>query len=147
MPESVFRLFGDDLNPIFQQNHQNFGSHHCHKSTRSLTNYIDFPKIGSCVDFQIGDIEICNGRIDFKFSLKQCSYILVCGKNTFGAIAGYQKGANNFALFFLQRMQDPSAHLYGDGDVLYMYVYCTCTCTVHVHVLYTYVYCTCFVFT
>ena len=28
VPESVFRLFGDDLNPIFQQNHQNFGSHH-----------------------------------------------------------------------------------------------------------------------
>ena len=55
---------------------------------------------GLCVRFQISDIEICNGRIDFKFSLKQCSYILVCGKNTFGAIAGYQKGVNNFSLFF-----------------------------------------------
>ena len=116
MPESVFRLFGDDLNPIFQQNHQNFGSHHCHKSTRSLTNYIDFPKISSRVRFPRLHMKICNGRIDFKFSLKQCSYILVCGKNTFGAIAGYQKGVNNFS-FFLQRMQDPSAHLYGDGDV------------------------------
>ena len=58
-----------------------------------------------CVRFQIGDIEICNGRIDFKFVLKQCSYILVCGKNTFGAIAGYQKGVKKIRLFFLQRMQ------------------------------------------
>ena len=117
MPESVFRLFGDDLNPIFQQNHQNFGSHHCHKSTRSLTNYIEFPKISSRVRFPRLHMKICNGQIDFKFSLKQCSYILVCGKNTFGAIAGYQKGVNNFVLF-LQRMQDPSAHLYGDGELL-----------------------------
>ena len=117
VPESVFRLFGDDLNRIFQQNHQNFGSHHCHKSTRSLANYIDFPNIGSRVDFQIGDIEICNGRIDFKFSLKQCSYILVCGKNTFGAIAGYQKGVNNFRLFFCNVCRGASAHLYGDGDM------------------------------
>ena len=96
MPESVFRLFGDDLNPIFQQNHQNVGSHHCHKSTRSLTNYIDFPKIGSRVRLQTIDIEICNGRIDFKFSLKQCSYILVCVKNTFGAIPDLQKSAHIF---------------------------------------------------
>ena len=100
MPGNVFRLFGDDLNHIFQQNHQNFGSHHCHKSTRSLTNYIDFPKISSRVRFPRLHMKICNGRIDFKFSLKQCSYILVCGKNTFGAIAGYQKGVNNFRLFF-----------------------------------------------
>ena len=100
MPESVFRLFGDDLNPIFQQNHQNFGSHHCHKSTRSLTNYIDFPKIGSRVRFPRLHMKICNGRIDFKFSLKQCSYILVCGKNTFGAIADHEKGVNNFPHFF-----------------------------------------------
>ena len=99
MPESVFRLFGDDLNPIFQQNHQNFGSHHCHKSTRSLTNYIDFPKIGSRVQLQIGDIEVCNDRIDFKFSLKQCSCIQVYGKNTFGAIADHQKGVNIFMNF------------------------------------------------
>ena len=85
MPESVFRLFGDDLNPIFQQNHQNFGSHHCHKSTRSLTNYIDFPKIGGRVGQKMNDIEVCNGRIDFKFVLKQSSCIIVYGKNTFGA--------------------------------------------------------------
>ena len=96
MPESVFILFGDDLNPIFQQNQQNFGSHHCHKSTRSLTNYIDFPKIGGRVGRKMNDIEVCNGRIDFKFSLKQCSYILVCVKNTFGAIPDHQKFANNF---------------------------------------------------
>ena len=114
MPESVFRLFGDDLNHIFQQNHQNFGSHHCHKSTRSLTNYIDFPKISSRVRFPRLHMKICNGRIDFKFSLKQCSYILVCGKNTFGAIAGYQKGVNNFRLFFCNVCRGASAHLY-DG--------------------------------
>ena len=56
--------------------------------------------LGLCVHFQIGDIEVCNDRIDFKFSLKQCSYILVCGKNTFGAIADHQKGVNNFPEFF-----------------------------------------------
>ena len=102
------KVFLDCLGTIwtvfFQQNHQNFGSHHCHKSTRSLTNDIDFPKIGSRVRFPRLHMKICNGRIDFKFSLKQCSYIQVCGKNTFGAIAGYQKGVNNFR-FFLQRMQ------------------------------------------
>ena len=73
---------------------------------------------GLCVRFQMNDIEICNGRIDFKFSLKQCSYILVCGKNTFGAIAGYQKGVNNFALFFCNVCRGASAHLYGDGEIL-----------------------------
>ena len=56
--------------------------------------------LGLCVHFQIGDIEICNGRIDFKFVLKQCSYILVCGKNTFGAIPDLQKSAHNFLVFF-----------------------------------------------
>ena len=96
VPESVFRLFGDDLNPIFQQNHHIFGCHHCHKSTRSLTNCIDFPKIGGRVGRKMNDIEVCNGRIDFKFSLKQCSYILVCVKNTFGAIPDLQKSAHNF---------------------------------------------------
>ena len=117
MPESVFRLFGDDLNPIFQQNHQNFGSHHCHKSTRSLANYIDFTKISSRVRFPRLHMKICNGRIDFKFSLKQCSYILVCGKNTFGAIAGYQKGVNIFPEFFYNVCRGASAHLYGDGEI------------------------------
>ena len=45
---------------------------------------------GLCVHLQIGDIEICNGRIDFKFVLKQSSYIIVYGKNTFGAIVNYR---------------------------------------------------------
>ena len=62
-------------------------------------------------------MKICDDRIDFKFSLKQCSYILVCGKNTFGAIAGYQKGVNNFVLFFCNVCRGASAHLYGDGDL------------------------------
>ena len=51
---------------------------------------------GLCVRFQIGDIEICNGRIDFKFVLKQSSYIIVYGENTFGAIADQQKCENIF---------------------------------------------------
>ena len=40
---------------------------------------------GLCVRFQMNDIEICNGRIDFKFVLKQSLYIIVYGENTFGA--------------------------------------------------------------
>ena len=74
--------------------------------------------LGLCVHFQIGDIEICNGRIDFKFVLKQCSYILVCGKNTFGAIADHQKGVNIFPEFFCNVCRGASAHLYGDGDIV-----------------------------
>ena len=72
---------------------------------------------GLCARRKIGDIEVCNGRIDFKFSLKQCSYILVCGKNTFGAIAGYQKGVKHFVPFFCNVCRGASAHLYGDGDM------------------------------
>ena len=56
--------------------------------------------LGLCVRFQMNDIEICNGRIDFKFVLKQSSYIIVYGKNTFGAIADQQKCENNFPEFF-----------------------------------------------
>ena len=56
--------------------------------------------LGLCVRFQIGDIEICNGRIDFKFVLKQSSYIVLRGKNTFGAIADQQKCENNFSELF-----------------------------------------------
>ena len=53
--------------------------------------------LGLCVRFQMNDIEICNGRIDFKFVLKQSSYIIVYGENTFGAIAAHQKGEHNFS--------------------------------------------------
>ena len=51
---------------------------------------------GLCVRRRIGDIEISNGRIDFKFVLKQSLYIVLYGENTFGAIAGHQKGEHIF---------------------------------------------------
>ena len=73
--------------------------------------------LGLCVHFQMNDIDIYNGQIDFKFVLKQSSYILVYGKNTFGAIADHQKGVNNFPEFFCNVCRGASAHLYGDGDV------------------------------
>ena len=66
----------------------------------------------------MNDIEICNGRIDFKFVLKQSSYIIVYGKNTFGAIADQQKCENTFPEFFCNVCRSASAHLYGDGDMI-----------------------------
>ena len=70
------------------------------KILNKIFNYINFPKISSRVRFPRLHMKICNGRIDFKFSLKSCSCIIVYGKNTFGAISDHQKGVNNFSLFF-----------------------------------------------
>ena len=44
---------------------------------------------GSWARRQVLHIEISNGRIDFKFVLKQSSYIIVYRKNTFGATVNH----------------------------------------------------------
>ena len=73
MPESVFRLFGDDLNPIFQQNHQNFECHHMLQINKILN------KLRTCPDFEVelstlGDlIFLMYDSNHFGFSLKQSS--------------------------------------------------------------------------
>ena len=54
------------------------------RTAQSLCEISDLD-FGVVCNFQIGDIEICNGRIDFKFVLKQSSYIIVYGKNRIGA--------------------------------------------------------------
>ena len=67
---------------------------------------------------QVLHIEISNGRIDFKFVLKQSSYIIVYGKNTFGATVDQQTCRIIFSYFFCNVCTPPSAHLYGDGDIV-----------------------------
>ena len=66
---------------------------------------------------QVLHIEISNGRIDFKFVLKQSSYIIVYGKNTFGATVNQQIGHRIFSFIFCNVCTPPSAHLYGDGEM------------------------------
>ena len=86
MPESVFRLFGDDLNPIFQQNHQNFESHHMLQINKILNKF----SYGSDFELELSTLSdlifLMYGSNHFGFSLKQSSMHVLYAKIVSSAI-------------------------------------------------------------
>ena len=117
MPESVFRLFGDGLNPIFQQNHQNFESHHMLQINKILN------KLRTCLDFEVelstlSDlIFLMYGSNHFGFSLKQSSMYILYGKIVPSGILSQTQKLYRVYIIFGRFLLDLEIHLPQDCDV------------------------------
>ena len=117
MPESVFRLFGDDLNPIFQQNHKKFESHHMLQINKILN------KLRTCLDFEVelstlSDlIFLMYGSNHFGFSLKQSSMHILYVKIVPSVILSQIKKLGRGDIFLFRFLLDPVVHLPQDCDM------------------------------